>query len=60
MSERLDRRDFLKKSLAGSAAGALALSFEEQALLAQASKKPALPPRPPARRATCRWARSAI
>jgi len=41
MSDRLDRRDFLKKSLAGSAAGAFALSFEERALLAQASKKPA-------------------
>jgi hypothetical protein len=36
MSQRLDRRDFLKRSLAGSAAGAWALSFEEQALLAQA------------------------
>ncbi len=39
MSGKLDRRDFLKKSLAGSAAGALALSFEEKALLAQASQK---------------------
>lgn len=39
MSSGLDRRDFLKKSLAGSAAGALALSLEEQALLAQASQK---------------------
>jgi len=39
MSSKLDRRDFLKKSLAGSAAGALALSFEEQALLAQASRQ---------------------
>jgi len=38
MSKQLDRRDFLKASLAGSAAGALGLSFEEQALLAQASK----------------------
>ena len=38
MSNGLDRRDFLKKSLAGSAAGALALSFEEQALLAQAAQ----------------------
>ncbi len=43
MSNRLDRRDFLKVSLAGSAAGALALSFEERALLAQAAK-----PRPAA------------
>ncbi len=42
MSNRLDRRDFLKRSLAGSAAGALALSLEEQALLAQSSPgKPA-------------------
>ncbi len=39
MPSRLDRRDFLKKSLAGSAAGAMALSFEEKALLAQASQK---------------------
>jgi hypothetical protein len=38
MSHKLDRRDFLKKSLAGSAAGALALSFEERALLAQAAR----------------------
>jgi anaerobic selenocysteine-containing dehydrogenase len=41
MSSKLDRRDFLKKSLAGSAAGALALSREEKALLAQASQKKA-------------------
>jgi len=41
MSNSLDRRDFLKKSLAGTAVGALTLSFEEQALLAQASKRPA-------------------
>jgi hypothetical protein len=47
MSNRLDRRDFLKRSLAGSAAGAMALSFEERALLAQASKPPA-PPAPAA------------
>ncbi len=39
MSSKLDRRDFLKKSLAGSAAGALALSLEEQALLAQSSRQ---------------------
>jgi hypothetical protein len=38
MSNRLDRRDFLKRTLAGSAAGAWALSFEEKALLAQASQ----------------------
>ncbi|HSV99947.1 MAG TPA: hypothetical protein VLI39_07230, partial [Sedimentisphaerales bacterium] len=35
MSDRLARRDFLKRSLAGSALGAAALSFEERALLAQ-------------------------
>jgi hypothetical protein len=45
MSSQLDRRDFLKKSLAGSAAGAVALSLEEQTLLAQLRKKPA-PPEP--------------
>jgi len=39
MSNELDRRDFLKKSLAGSAVGAAALSLEEQALLAQTSPK---------------------
>jgi hypothetical protein len=38
MSRELDRREFLKTSLAGSAIGAFGLSFEEQALLAQASK----------------------
>jgi len=38
MSNRLDRREFLKRSLAGSAVGAMALSFEEQALLAQAAR----------------------
>ena len=38
MSKQLDRRAFLKTSLAGSAVGALALSLEEQALLAQVSK----------------------
>ena len=44
MSNGLDRRDFLKKSLAGWAAGALALSLEEQALLRTESSpsKPAL------------------
>jgi hypothetical protein len=42
MSNKLDRRDFLKRSLAGSAAGALASSLEEKALLAQGSQtKPA-------------------
>jgi len=44
MSKQLDRREFLKTSLAGSAAGAFALSFEEQALLAQAAKPPAVAP----------------
>ena len=39
MSNKLDRRDFLKQSLAGSAAGALALSLEEEALLAQSAQK---------------------
>ncbi len=38
MSSKFDRRDFLKKSLAGSAAGAMALSFEEKALLGQTSQ----------------------
>jgi len=46
MTERLDRRDFLKRSLAGAAAGAMALSFEEQALLAQAGKPAATPAGP--------------
>jgi hypothetical protein len=41
MSDRLDRRDFLKRSLAGSAIGAAALSFEEQALVARAAEGPA-------------------
>ncbi len=39
MSSKLDRREFLKKSLAGSAAGALAVGLEEQALLAQTSRQ---------------------
>jgi hypothetical protein len=37
MSGNVTRRSFLKHSLAGSAAGALGLSFEERALLAQSS-----------------------
>jgi hypothetical protein len=45
MSKKLDRRDFLKASLAGSAAGVYAWSFEEKALLAHASK-PATPAAP--------------
>ncbi len=43
MSNQLDRRDFLKRSLAGSAAGAVALSLEEQTLVAQLRKKPVAP-----------------
>ncbi|MBM4026370.1 MAG: hypothetical protein FJ280_13355 [Planctomycetes bacterium] len=39
MSKKLDRREFLRKSLAGSAAGAVALSLEEKALLAQGAQK---------------------
>jgi hypothetical protein len=41
MSNPLDRRDFLKRSLAGSAAGAAVLSLEEKTLLAQLQKGPA-------------------
>ncbi len=41
MSKQLDRREFLKTSLAGSAVGALGLSFEQRALLAQTGKPPA-------------------
>jgi hypothetical protein len=46
MSKGLDRREFLKASLAGSAAGAYAWSFEERALLAQAGKS-SVPETPP-------------
>ena len=42
MSKRLNRRDFLKKSIVGSAAAASVLSLEEKTLLA-AAKKPAIP-----------------
>jgi len=42
MSTNLNRRDFLKKSIVGSAAAASALSLEEKTLLA-AAKKPAKP-----------------
>jgi len=42
MSKHLNRRDFLKKSIVGSAAAASALSLEEKTLLA-AAKKPAKP-----------------
>lgn len=41
MSDNLNRRNFLKKSLVASPAAALALSFEEKALLAATAKKPA-------------------
>jgi hypothetical protein len=44
MQKRLNRREFLKKSLVGSAAVAAALSREEKILLAAAEKKPAPPP----------------
>ncbi len=42
MSKELNRRDFLKKSIIGSAVATSALSLEEKALLA-AAKKPAEP-----------------
>lgn len=48
MSNRLDRREFLKRSLAGSAVGAMAMSFEEQTLLAQTSRNAASAPTAPA------------
>jgi hypothetical protein len=41
MSDELNRRSFLKKSAAASTGAALALSFEEKALLAATGKKPA-------------------
>ena len=44
MSENLNRRSFLKKSIITSTTAALALSLEEKALLARATKKPAAPP----------------
>jgi len=40
MATNLDRRDFLKRSLAASTGAALALSLEEKALLAHAEEKP--------------------
>ncbi|MHC4397194.1 MAG: twin-arginine translocation signal domain-containing protein [Planctomycetota bacterium] len=40
MSEKLGRRDFLKKSAAASAGAALGLSLEEKVLVAQEAKKP--------------------
>jgi len=42
MSKKLNRRDFLKKSIVGSAAAASAMSLEEKALLA-AANRPAAP-----------------
>ncbi|MCP5520860.1 MAG: hypothetical protein H7A46_04870 [Verrucomicrobiales bacterium] len=45
MSERLDRRSFIRRSaLTASAAGALTWQFEEQALLAQQATSPAPAP----------------
>ncbi|HLB75378.1 MAG TPA: twin-arginine translocation signal domain-containing protein [Sedimentisphaerales bacterium] len=41
MSLETNRREFLKKSVAASAGAALGLSFEDKALLGQATKKPA-------------------
>ena len=41
MSENLNRRNFLKKSVIASPAAALALSLEEKALLGASSRKPA-------------------
>ena len=43
MKEHLDRRGFLRKSLAATSVAALGASFEEQALLAQQSANPAPP-----------------
>ena len=40
MSSETNRRSFLKKSVAASAGAAFGLGFEEQALMAQAAKKP--------------------
>ncbi len=42
MSGNLNRRNFLKKTAAASTGAALALSFEEKALLAAIAKKPAV------------------
>ena len=41
MPNELNRRRFLRQSILGSAAGAIGLSFEEQALLAQSRARPA-------------------
>ncbi len=38
MSERIDRREFVRRSVLGSTAAALGMSFEERALLAQETK----------------------
>ena len=44
MSENLNRRKFLKKTIITSTTAALGLSLEEKALLARAAKKPTAPP----------------
>ncbi len=44
MTENLDRRNFLKKSIITSTTAALGLSLEEKALLAQATTKPKTTP----------------
>lgn len=43
MSENLNRRNFLKKTIAASAGAALGLSLEEKALLANTTKKSTVP-----------------
>ena len=45
MTERVNRRRFLRKSVVGSAAVASALSFEEKALLAAATRRTTVPAR---------------
>ena len=47
MSKSIDRRQFLKKSLVGSAVVTSALSLEEKALLARAKKGPSTAPKSP-------------
>jgi len=46
MSEKTDRRSFMKKSVAASTGAALAFGFEEKALLAKAEGEPAPPMAP--------------
>jgi anaerobic selenocysteine-containing dehydrogenase len=43
MSEKMNRRSFVKKSALASAAGLVGLSLQEQALLAKTSCKEAAP-----------------